>query len=114
LILKAYDFTIVNVKGEEIYLPDFLSRVHQIPNSTEDEFEKSYIMQEDEIPLINDIQQHTQSSQLSKVIRYVQRGWPIHIQKKRLPYTRDKMEYTVRNSCLYRVLRIVLPLSYFV
>jgi transposase InsO family protein len=111
LILKAYNFSIVNIKGEEMFLPDFLSRVHQLPNSVEDELEISFILQEDEIPLFKEIQQHSQFSEIAKIVRYVQKGWPIHVHKKLLPYTRDKYEYTVHNSCLYRGMRVVVPSS---
>ena len=71
LILKAYDFSIVNIKGETMCLPDLLSRVPQSTSSPEDELEISYVMQESEIPLFHEIQDKSQSSEISKIIRYV-------------------------------------------
>jgi predicted aspartyl protease len=111
LVLKSYNFSIFNIKGEEMFLPDLLSRIPHDVNSSEDELVVSYALQESEIPMFKEIQRHTQTSELARIIRFVQKGWPVHTPKRLLPYTRDKYEYTVHNSCLYRGFRIVIPPS---
>jgi transposase InsO family protein len=90
-------------------LPDILSRIPNISHNIEDEIEVSYVLQENEIPLFKDIQAATQNSEIIQIIRFIQKGWPKRIQKKWLPYTKNKFEYTVHNGCLYRGLRIVVP-----
>jgi hypothetical protein len=108
LVLKSYDFSVTNIKGEEMLLPDCLSRLSDIP-STEDDLTISFMLNEQDIPLFHDIQYHSKTSEISKIIRYVQTQWPLRLPGKLLPYTKDRMEYTVHNGCLYRGFRIVVP-----
>lgn len=113
LILKAYDFDIQTIKGNSMLLPDLLSRVTEKTSDCSgnvlDESSVCFLLQEDNIPLFRDIQLETQQSELRKIVYYVQRGWPKRVPRRLLPYTRNKMEYTVNNGCLYRGVRLVVP-----
>ena len=92
-------------------LPDCLSRLSDVPLTENDDLTVSFILNEQEIPLFRDIQLHTKTSEISKIIKYVQTQWPQRLAQKLLPYSRDKMEYTIHNGCLYRGFRIVVPPS---
>jgi hypothetical protein len=109
LVLKSYDFSVFNIKGEEMFLPDFLSRVQHTSSIDEDELIISFTLQENEIPLFKEIQTESKSSEIAKIIQYVQKKWPLHIPQKLMPYSKDKWEYTVHNGCLYRGFKIVVP-----
>ena len=110
LFLKGYDFSIQTIKGEEMLLPDLLSRIssNESDPTASDITYIALLLQEDQIPLFDDIQIQTKTSILQKVIRWVQHGWPKFIPRKILPYTKNKIEYTVHNGCLYRGHRIVV------
>jgi transposase InsO family protein len=109
LILKAYDFTIVNIRGDEMFLPDCLSRMSRNSVDEEDEITVSFTLNEHEVPLFKDIQYHSKTSEISKIMKFVQHKWPVHVPRHLLVYARDKMEYSVHNGCLYRGFRIVVP-----
>jgi transposase InsO family protein len=100
---------VVNLKGIEMRLPDALSRLEYGQTSEEDELVVAFTALEEEMPLFSQIQSQTKSSEVDKIIKYVQTKWPKHISPRLLPYTRDRMEYTVHNGCLYRGFRIVIP-----
>jgi transposase InsO family protein len=109
LILKSYDFTIVNIRGDEMFLPDCLSRLSQNSVAEEDDITVAFTLNEQEIPLFKDIQLHSKTAEISKIIRFVQNKWPLHVPRHLLVYARDRMEYSVHNGCLYRGFRIVVP-----
>lgn len=109
LILKGYDFSISDVRGNQMYLPDLLSRL-DYPNAvSKDELDLNFIMNESEIPMFEEIQRETQDSDLRHIIRFTQKGWPTKVNSRLFPYTKAKDNYTVHNSCLYYGMRIVIP-----
>jgi hypothetical protein len=109
LVLKSYNFSVVNIKGESMLLPDCLSRLSDANFNNDEDLTISFMLNENDIPLFHDIQYHSKTSEISKIIHYVQTKWPARVPKKFLPYTRDRLEYTIHNGCLYRGFRIVVP-----
>ena len=117
VILVMYDYTIQHIKGSENIVADFLSRLPE-PVSSEDEVAIVHEINEftgdpcGDIPLSGEdvAKVTTDNSLLTRLIRYVQHGWPQQHDDCFAPYYRVRHELSIEQGVVLGNKRVIIPL----
>lgn len=116
LTLSAYDYTLVHKAGKDHGNADALSRLpvptmhEETPVPEETVLLMSYF--EKDAPVTADqVRQWTsRDSVLSRVYKFVQSGWPNHMDDNELkPYFRRRVELSLQDGCILWGSRVVIP-----
>lgn len=113
LTLAAYQYDIKYKKGEDIPHADGLSRLPC--KGSEDEGEISFFSQTYQLPITHkEISIATKYDPiLSKVLDFVNNGWPNHIQDAELkPFSDKTLQLSVDRGCLLWGNRVVIPATH--
>ena len=116
VVLSEYDYRIEHVSGSSNVTADFLSR---LPQKLTQQEEQCIINAVDEnardpcssIPVsASDVATASKSDlALSKVLQYVQFGWPSKVDESMKPYRSCCNELTIEAGCLVREYKTVIP-----
>ncbi|PAA64507.1 hypothetical protein BOX15_Mlig000968g3 [Macrostomum lignano] len=114
LLLRAYDYNVMYVKGETMYAADTLSR---LPLQSDSADQKINLLEINALEGFGNPEQllqrivRTKDYKLDMLKKYIQDGWPAYPPPAMLPYSRNKLEYTLQNGVIFKGLRIVPPSS---
>ena len=112
IILKAYDYDLYYLKGENMFMPDTLSRLPVNGSPTEPIVNLCELNSLDELisnqSLLTRIGS-TKDRHIQRLKKYITTGWPIHIPTDMLKYSQARQEYTIQNGLVYKGFRIVPP-----
>jgi hypothetical protein len=108
-VLRGFNFNVVNVAGENMHLPDTLSRL-AIPDDVIEISNVDLFMREHHrfTPLLQAIES-SQDETIQRVKMYTLRGWPRYLKREIRPYNRDRLTYSVHDNVLYKDYRVVVP-----
>lgn len=111
-VLRSFDFSVENVTGENMHLPDTLSRL-AIPDDILEISDVDMFMHEHHknTPFLQAIRSSS-DPELKQLKSFILNDWPRYIKPALQPYNRDRLTYCVHDGAVYKDYRLVVPSSF--